>query len=62
MRLIRSEIFIVAAAWAIGGAIGQLLALPFGMASSRIWFGLFVGATAQSIFDYYYLHHKAKGE
>lgn len=56
-KAIRSEIFIVAAAWAIGGAIGQLLALPFGMASSRIWFGLLVGATTQSIFHYYYPHH-----
>ena len=56
MRLIRSEIFIVAAAWMIGGAIGQLLALPFGMASSRIWFGLVIGATSQSIFHYYYPH------
>lgn len=57
MRLIRSEIFIIASAWAIGGAIGQLLVLPFGIASSRMWLGLVVGATAQSIFHYYYPHH-----
>jgi hypothetical protein len=49
----KSEIFVVAATWVIGGGIGQLLMLPFGMASGRIWFGLVLGATAQSVIYYY---------
>lgn len=49
----KSEVFIVAVTWAVGAGLGQLLMLPFGMASGRLWFGLVLGATSQSVIYFY---------
>lgn len=55
---ITQELAIVALVWAIGGAVGQLLLIPFGADNWTLWFGLVLGAVGQTLV----LHERKKLE